>query len=410
MSLHSFSTGRGHGGRRSHQPPVSDTSGLIVQGRQNELPHYDPTTIPLPTPNGAAPYRYPLSNLLSAADVNQIANGTLVFHAVGDTGDYRGQQQDFVAAMMTQDADAGTLQPAFFYHLGDVIYFAGDIDKYGANFYETYQNYPAFIVSIPGNHDCQPDDPSDGPVDPNKVPLDGWVLNFMSPDPTIIGSNMTNSNRTRMDLPFVYWTFTTPRATFIGLFSNVGETEAYFDQNQIAWFKGELAAADPNLPLIVTVHHPPFSGDNDHTGSTVCEQTLFEAFDAQNRYPHLILSGHVHNYQRFTRTVTTAGGEIQLPCIVVGNGGYTKLSKMQKIKGAYPSVPLQINDGLTLETYDHNNFGFLRVEIDDQSIACKYYSDGYVAGSTPNARLNDSFTIDIAGRTVVTNPTPITAQ
>jgi len=50
----------------------------------------------------------------------------------------------------------------FYYHLGDVIYFAGDIDKYGAYFYETYKDYPAFIISIPGNHDCQPDDPQDG--------------------------------------------------------------------------------------------------------------------------------------------------------------------------------------------------------------------------------------------------------
>lgn len=53
--------------------------------------------------------------------------------------------------------------------------FAGDIQGYGENFYETYAEYPGLIVSIPGNHDCQPDDPQDGPVDPNKKPLDGWV-------------------------------------------------------------------------------------------------------------------------------------------------------------------------------------------------------------------------------------------
>ena len=60
-----------------------------------------------------------------------------------------------------------------------MVYFAGDIDKYGECFYETYAEYPGLIVSIPGNHDCQPDDPQDGPVDPNKKPLDGWVQNFM---------------------------------------------------------------------------------------------------------------------------------------------------------------------------------------------------------------------------------------
>jgi hypothetical protein len=36
---------------------------------------------------------------------------------------------------------------------------------YGENFYETYNEYPGLIVAIPGNHDCQPDDRQDGPVD-----------------------------------------------------------------------------------------------------------------------------------------------------------------------------------------------------------------------------------------------------
>ena len=72
--------------------------------------------------------------------------------------------------MMTQDAQnlPANRKPAFFYHLGDVVYFAGDISMYGDNFYQTYKDYPCFIVAIPGNHDCQPDDPQDGPVDPNK--------------------------------------------------------------------------------------------------------------------------------------------------------------------------------------------------------------------------------------------------
>jgi len=64
----------------------------------------------------------------------------MVFHTVGDTGDYRDSgPQDLVAQIMTQDAQNSPdgKQPAFYYHLGDVIYFAGDIDKYGAYSYET---------------------------------------------------------------------------------------------------------------------------------------------------------------------------------------------------------------------------------------------------------------------------------
>jgi Calcineurin-like phosphoesterase len=73
---------------------------------------------------------------------------------------------------LTQDYDdsAEGEVPAFLYHLGDVVYFAGDIQTYGETFYETYAEYPGLIVSIPGNHDCQPDDPQDGPVDPPRSP------------------------------------------------------------------------------------------------------------------------------------------------------------------------------------------------------------------------------------------------
>lgn len=394
--------GKGFGGRRSYTPPTPAAQ-FPVQAKGIQLPHYP--FQPLPTPNGAAPYRFDLSQLLTADDVAAIQSaGVLVCHTVGDTGDYRGRQQDFVAAMMTadvQNAPAGKT-PAFLYHLGDVIYFAGDIDKYGDNFYETYKDYPAFIVAIPGNHDCQPDDPQDGPVDPNKAPLDGFVQNFMSPNPTVPGSLKTSSSRTQMNLPNVYWTFTTPFATFIGLFSNVGETEGEIHQDQIDWFNGELTAADPTLPLIVAVHHPPFSGDTEHSGSSAMYQVLFSSFSTSGRYPNLILSGHVHNYQRFTHTVATAPAGQQIALVVAGAGGYTNLGKLNKIGGDYPQVPFQQADDLRLEQFDQDNFGFLHLEISKTQINGRYYSAPYTAGGSPNTQAVESFSIDVAGFTVQT--------
>ncbi|WP_263357387.1 metallophosphoesterase family protein [Acidicapsa ligni] len=395
-----FSTGQGNGGRRSHVAPQG-SQGFTVQAKSDSLPSYP--FQPLPTPAGPAPYRFDLSQLLTADQVAQIENtGSMVVHTVGDTGDYRGQQQDFVAAMMTADSEAlpADKKPAFFYHLGDVIYFAGDIDKYGDNFYATYQDYPGFIVSIPGNHDCQPDDPQDGPVDPTKKPLDGWVQNFMSTDPTLPGSLKTGASRTQMDLPNVYWTFTTPFATIIGLFSNVGETQGEIHQDQIDWFQGELTAAATDRPLIVTVHHPPFSGDTEHSGSTAVYKVLFDAFAATKRYPDLILSGHVHNYQRFTYEVTGPTGALQIPCIVAGAGGYTNLGKLQKVKGAYPTTPLTLDNGLTLEKYDQGNFGFLRLELTKSQIMGSYISAPYVAGATGAGTLVESFVVDLATHTV----------
>jgi hypothetical protein len=402
---HSFGTGKGPGQRQSHVPPIVDAPKLPVQATRFKDPHFP--FQPLPPPKDPAPFRYDISGFLTAADIKRITDaGVLVCHTVGDTGDARGRQQDFVAAMMTADADglADAKKPAFFYHLGDVVYFAGDIDMYGENFYETYQNYPAFIVAIPGNHDCQPDDPQDGPVDPNKVPLDGWVQNFMSKDPSQLGSLKTNSSRTQMDLPNVYWTLNTPLATFIGLFSNVGETEGEIHPDQIAWFKGELAAADPKLALIVAVHHPPFSGDIEHSGSSAVDKVLFDAFKAAGRYPDLILSGHVHNYQRFTNVVKGPKGQLHIPCVVAGAGGYTSLGKMNKVNGAYPTAPLPLDNGLTLEQYDHENFGFLRLEISKAQIVGTYFSAPYSVSGTPETKVVESFAIDLAKHTVQTLP------
>jgi hypothetical protein len=422
MSQHAFSHGRGAGNRRhapahpagsSHTPSQSAPShahpshasgaSFPVQGAHFVAPHFP--FQPLPAPNGPAPYRFDLTQLLQPADVAKITQqGVMVFHSVGDTGDERGKEMDFVAAMMTQDYDnspAG-LAPAFYYHLGDVVYFAGDIDDYGESFYETYAEYPALIVAIPGNHDCQPDDPQDGPVDPNKVPLDGFVQNFMSKDPTKLGSLKTTSSRTQMNLPNVYWTFTTPFATIIGLFSNVSETEAEIHPDQIAWFRSELTAADPELALIVAIHHPPYSGDTEHSGSTTAEQILFESFAATKRYPHLVLSGHVHNYQRFTVKQAAGGAEYDIPCVVAGAGGYSKLGKLPKIAGGYPKAPQALTNTLTLEQYDQDNFGFLRLEVGKTTLTGTYFSAPFVQNTTPPPHVTDKFTIDLARRTVTT--------
>jgi acid phosphatase type 7 len=413
MSKHKLAKGRGAGNRRTFPSAPSSAahaassfkshaegSKMPVQSKHFVDPHYP--FQPLPPPLGKPPFRFDLTELLHQDEVDKIAKTSLVFHTVGDTGDERGKEMDFVAAMMTQDYDdsAEGEVPAFFYHLGDVVYFAGDISTYGETFYETYAEYPGLIVSIPGNHDCQPDDPQDGPVDPNKKPLDGWVQNFMSDDPTRLGSLKTTSSRTQMDLPNVYWTFTTPLATIIGLFSNVSETEAEIHPDQVTWFKGELTAADADKALIVAIHHPPFSGDTEHSGSTAAEKVLFESFAATGKYPHLVLSGHVHNYQRFTVQEKVKSKTVEVPCVVAGAGGYSKLGTLHKIKGKPAVTPLQLSDTLRLECYDDQYFGFLRLEVTKEQITGSYYSAPFQEGVTPKVRVTDGFTIDLAARTI----------
>jgi hypothetical protein len=182
----------------------------------------------------------------------------------------------------------------------------------------------------------------------------------------------------------------------------VSETQAECHQDQIDWFRKELAAADPKLALIVAIHHPPFSGDTEHSGSSEAERILFDSFSAAGRFPDLILSGHVHNYQRFTKAVQGPNGPLQIPCIVNGAGGYTNLGKLHKIDGAFPTVPLPLEDGLTLEQYDQENFGFLRLEVSKTKITGTYFSAHYAPSTTPDASVVDAFEIDLAGKTVQT--------
>jgi hypothetical protein len=120
------------------------------------------------------------------------------------------------------------------------------------------------------------------------------------------------------------------------------------------------------------------------------------------RYPSLILSGHVHNYQRFTQIVAGPNGQIQLPYVVAGAGGYTNLGTLHTVNGAPPPSPLKLGSGLTLEKYDQTNFGFLRLAITKTQITGTYLSAPYIAGGTPAAKVVDSFIIDLVKNTVTT--------
>jgi hypothetical protein len=115
----------------------------------------------------------------------------------------------------------------------------------------------------------------------------------------------------------------------------------------------------------------------------------------------LVLSGHVHNYQRFTNVVQGPKGKLQIPYLVAGAGGYTKLGRLHTVNGAPPKVPLALGN-LTLEQYDQTNFGFLRLEVSKTQIVGTYRSAPYVSGGTPNASVLDSFVIDLGKNTVTT--------
>jgi hypothetical protein len=88
---------------------------------------------------------------------------------------------------------------------------------------------------------------------------------------------------------------------------------------------------------------------------------------------------------------------------VQGAGGYIRLEKLTKIGGQYPAAPLVVTPTLTLEKYDHDNFGFLRFEVSATEIVGKYVSAPFQGPTTapePAPAAMDSFTINLATRTV----------
>jgi acid phosphatase type 7 len=161
---------------------------------------------PLPQPTGPSPFHLSLDQVLSPAAMQTIlSSGRLVFHVVGDSGGIKTpQDQDIVASHMEQDLAAAdpTARPAFFYHLGDVVYYYGQASEYYSQFYEPYVHYDAPILAIPGNHD--------GDILGSSVPsLAAFVENFCATTPHL-SSEAGDSGRDTMTQPNVYWTLETP--------------------------------------------------------------------------------------------------------------------------------------------------------------------------------------------------------
>jgi hypothetical protein len=134
------------------------------------------------------------------------------------------------------DAAPDTEKPAFFYNLGDVVYFNGQSIDYSWQFYEPYQYYQPYIFAIAGNHDgdthVRRNDP---PV--NEPTLTGFMNNFCADSPEPVPTY----HRSTMTQPYVYWTLESPFLTIIGLYSNVdGSLDGHGTYEQQGWLRDQL--------------------------------------------------------------------------------------------------------------------------------------------------------------------------
>ncbi len=175
--------------------------------------------------------------------------------------------------------------------------------------------------------------------------------------------------------------------------------------------------------LLIACHHPPFSYSppakaGGSGGNHGCSSDMLAEIDTicvqEGVYPHAFLSGHAHNYQRYTRTVSFNGKDYDVPFIVCGDGGHNVNPLVQASKGKPAKEPTNgskvnyleakkpavTSKGLLLERYDDRNYGYLR------SLWTRHYHIGFHtvgAGSNLAQSRVDMVTVDLASHTMVAN-------
>jgi hypothetical protein len=308
----------------------------------------------LPPPLGEPPYHYDLVSAIP--DIDQIAKkaGKIVFHTVGDTGGIKNPeyQRDVAAAMKDDLNNPKGERPSFFYHLGDVVYYNGEYQQYYDQFYEPYDHYEAPIFSIPGNHDGDP-------VDASQLSLDGWVAYFMT-NPPHVDPESHDAPRVTMSQPNVYFTLNCPFVTLVGLYTNVPEGGS-IDSVQQQWFTNEIDKAPKDKALIVCLHHPIYSFDDHHSGSSRMADVLQHAINDSRRVPNLVLTAHVHNFQRIEKSIIAAR---PTPFLVAGLGGYYHLHGIN-----VPDGTTDPDTGAHLVKSDHKRHGYVTLTVDADDIS-----------------------------------------
>jgi len=165
------------------------------------------------------------------------------------------------------------------------------------------------------------------------------------------------------------------------------------------------------------VHHPPFTGSSSHMPSAAMLKVMDGCCTQAGVWPDMVLSGHAHLYERYTRIMKSDGR--QIPYIVSGNGGYYDLSGLKKNKQGNKPVAgqQQESDGagntIALDNYSDSQYGFLRITFSAGSIAVESIAVNTAARSDttapPATSTIDSFTLNLASH-AVSNASTSTAK
>jgi len=347
---------------------------------------------PLPEPSGKYPFHLDLQTVIPAINAEK-----MVFHMVGDTGSLHGGNfQRVVAGEMRrqyQEAPALEDKPQFLFHLGDVVYSYGEAANYYPQFFDPYRDYPGPVFAIPGNHD--------GDINQSATPynsLDAFMKVFCDVESRPVPFS-GDVNRKSMIQPTVYWTLETPLANIIGLYGNVTKF-GMITEEQREWFIRELKNARLGKALIVCVHHAPYSADTNHGASSFMIEFLEKAFAESGVLPDIVFSGHVHNYQRFSRHYAD-GSMVRF--IVAGAGGYDDLHSLVIEGDNNFAADSNLTEQVRLEQFCDNRHGFLKITLEKAGNAVlltgEYFSIPHEIGPGEKATsiLTDKFEIACSG-------------
>jgi len=359
--------------------------------------------LPFPAPRGLPEPRLTLADVLggNASGTKAIlAAGQLVFHATGDCGSVRGPAtQNQVADKMVSDFEETAAEvPRFGLLLGDIVYSFDEPQYFYDQFYEPYRDYPAPILAVAGNHD--------GMVSPlaHAASLDAFLRNFCASGFQVT-AEAGGLSRTAQIQPGVFFTFEAPFVRILVLYSNTLEdpgviANAAIGSSQLSYLRTALARVKREAyagALLIVHHHPPYTMGGRHGWSAAMQVQIDAACTAAGVWPHAVLSGHVHNYQRFTRT---RGDGTQIPYVVCGNGGHNLVSLTRA--GAPALRTPQIvqaagagTDQLVFENYDARDYGYLRIVATAAQLRIEYHPAGDASGAkTPD----DAVTVDLRTR------------
>ncbi|WP_244519019.1 metallophosphoesterase family protein [Parapedobacter composti] len=352
---------------------------------------------PLPKPTGQYPYRLHLRSV--AGEATWFLKERMRFQLVGDTGSVRHSAfQPLIASALTQQAKAGDSiedRPAFLFHLGDVVYNHGEAKAYPAQFFGPYEEYPGPVFAIAGNHDGDINPDAECPYQSLDAFMDVFCDTYQRK--ILFGGN---TKRLSMVQPHVYWTLETPLARIIGLYGNVTK-HGTIDTEQRNWFVEELryaAECRSQQAIIVCVHHAPYSADTNHGSSPAMIAFLESSFKAAGVKPDIVFSGHVHNYQRFSKAYED--GTV-VPYVVAGAGGYADLHRVAAINDTtVEDLPPSIHQ-VRLENYCDSRYGFLNVALEKSdeglSLIGEYYtlSPDAVRHGNPAVTLFERFVVPL---------------